>query len=136
MTLPTTGNYASFLMSRWFRRHLSPVAAALLVSIAALSVPHGAEPGHESEFAGFVAGDGSDGNLSGEQSGDGSEIHCLACHWARAFRPSTEGRYVAEPFDAAPVARHAGAVPGRRAAAVSQPSLRSPPAIALPFLSV
>jgi hypothetical protein len=119
-------------MSRWFRRHLSPVAAALLVSIAALSVPHEAEPGHESEFAGFVAGDGSDGVLSTEGSGEGHEIHCLACHWARAFRPAVEGRYLAQLPDNGRIARQVGAPRGHLHSPISQPSLRSPPAASLP----
>jgi hypothetical protein len=119
-------------MSRWFRRHLSPVAAALLVSIAALSVPHEAEPGHESEFVGFVAGDGSDGAFSTESPDEGHEFHCLACHWARAFRPAVEARYLALPSDNGRIARPSGVARGHYRFPVSQPSLRSPPIAALP----
>lgn len=114
------------------RRRLSSIALALLVSIAALSVPHGTEPGHEPEFAGFLAGDGTDGVLESAAATEGHAIHCLACHWARAFRPVVETRYRAHPIDNARVARHVPREQGRHTTPVSQPSLRSPPVASLP----
>ena len=119
---------------RRLRRRLSSIALALLVSIVALSVPHGAEPGHEPEFAGFLAGDGTDGVLESAGSAGGHDIHCLACHWARAFRPVVETRYRAQLIDNARVARHVRAEQGRHSPPVSQPSLRSPPVAPLPVI--
>jgi hypothetical protein len=121
-------------MRSWSRRRLSSIAVALLVSIAALSLPHGVEPGHEPEFAGFVAGDGTDGVLGSDASGDGHEIHCLACHWARAFRPVVETRFLSQPLDNARTARHVRTEQGRRSSPVSQPSLRAPPVASLLFI--
>jgi hypothetical protein len=121
-------------MRTWSRRRLSSIAVVLLISIAALSLPHGAEPGHEPEFAGFVAGDGTDGVLTPEAPGEGQELHCLACHWARAFRPVIETRFLAQPIDDTRLARHVRAEAGRRSSPVSQPSLRAPPIASLPSL--
>jgi hypothetical protein len=119
-------------MSCWSRRRLSAIAIALLVAIAALSVPHEAQRGHESEFAGFVAGDGSDGVFSTENPDAGHQFHCLACHWARAFRPAVEARYLASPADNGRIARSAGVARGDYRLPVSQPSLRAPPVATLP----
>jgi hypothetical protein len=121
-------------MRTWSRRRLSSIAVVLLIAIAALSLPHAPEPGHEPEAAGFVAGDGSDGVLTAATPVEGQEIHCLACHWARAFRPVVETRFLAQPIDHARIARHVRAEPGRRSSPVSQPSLRAPPVASLPFL--
>lgn len=119
---------------RTLRRRVSSIALALLVSIAALSVPHGAEPGHEPEFAGFLAADGTDGALAPATSTEGHELHCLACHWARAFRPVVETRYLAQPIDNARIARHVRSERGHHSSPVSQPSLRSPPVAPLPAI--
>ncbi|MNC87655.1 hypothetical protein D3C83_33970 [compost metagenome] len=121
-------------MRTWSRRRLSSIAVVLLIAIGALSLPHGAEPGHEPEFAGFVAGDGTDGVVTPESSDEGQELHCLACHWARAFRPVVETGFLAQPIDNTRMARHVRAEQGRRSSPASQPSLRAPPVASLPSL--
>jgi hypothetical protein len=54
--------------------------------------------------------------------------HCLACHWARAFRPYVEVRFVAAPAAECGAEINPDAFIAWPPGLAAQPSLRSPPA--------
>jgi hypothetical protein len=56
-------------------------------------------------------------------------LHCLACHWARTFRPRAEPVYLAAPACEARAVLPIEAVSHLSASIAAQPPLRSPPAL-------
>jgi len=73
-------------MVRWLRMRSRPVAVALLWSLtvlAALSaIPHQVECGDED---GLVAVHDAGGHAIGAVRTTDDPIHCVLCHWIRAF---------------------------------------------------
>ena len=59
---------------------------------------------------------------------DEHPLHCLACHWARSFRPCAETGYLDAPVNDAGVRLLVEALPLTPASIAAQPTLRSPPA--------
>jgi hypothetical protein len=120
---------------RFWRAHMSAVAVALLVAMAALGVPHAADPGHDAEFAALpVAHDAAAHRVTTPGTPGGAHpLHCLACHWARAFRPAIEAAYAASPAADIHARRQADVPSASHAVPVSQPPLRSPPILFPPL---
>ena len=59
---------------------------------------------------------------------DEHPLHCLACHWARSFRPCAETGSLTAPDDDPGARFLAEALPIPVSSTVAQPPLRSPPA--------
>jgi len=114
---------------KWFRARAVSIAPALLLSLAALALPHIGDAHHDpdSDFALVVAHDPSGHNVSRPSSPDGETHHCAICHWSRIFRPLTQTAIVHFA-----VCERAGLVCGNvfRVAIrgdAAQPPLRAPP---------
>ncbi len=116
-------------MLRWLRARTASVAAALLVSIATLGLPHVTGIGHDADFAiVVVVHDASAHQVQANDLRDTEHpVHCLACHWARSFRPTVEVTYLPAAVDAVRAPLLIDASPVAAAARVAQPPLRSPP---------
>jgi hypothetical protein len=125
-------------MLGWVRNRSAKVAAALLVSLMTASVsqamPSHAESGHDDHdivSAGLpaVPHNESDHELRANVPSDAAHpLHCLVCHWARAFRPlASPSAEVAPTLEARYHVQRAVA-PAPRSVAPPQLSLRSPPA--------
>jgi hypothetical protein len=120
----------------WLRLRARPVAVALLAMMATLGtavyVPHAADC-HDPD-CGFivVAHDASAHRLIANPSGAKNQpLHCLACHWARSFRPRTESRVLPTPAPESGTTVHVEFFTAAASAPVAQPPLRSPPVPAL-----
>jgi hypothetical protein len=118
-------------MLKWFRVRASAIAMAAIVAMAVVGgsavVPHD-DDCHDAACA--LAGDRSAAatRISAPAVDDeGHPLHCLVCHWVRAFRPNAEARIVSAPATNAATRVHVEirTVSGR--APVAQPPLRSPP---------
>src|SRR5215211_4345242 len=109
-----------------FRQRTRYVAAALLVSLVALGAPHSFDPHHDADWdVGAVAHDESAHRLGERGSIDGHHpIHCIACHWARSFRPHTVSAHAPAPRPKSAKLVHSKFVPELSGQAVVQPPLR------------
>ena len=120
-------------MRHQIRHHLRALAAAVLVSVSALGAwstfGHGLDCfDHDDVAVAVVVHDASAHVFRGAAPADEDRpIHCVLCHWTRAFGPSVQSvasapslvdRTVAIPVDDATVPRLVAAV---------QPPLRAPP---------
>ena len=106
------------------------VTLALLASLTMLGLPHATGPGHDADCDIIVvAHDAAAHHVQADgPRDDGQPVHCLACHWARAFRKHTDAVYLPAPAVAAGVRFFVEAVPVANVATAAQPPLRSPPA--------
>lgn len=118
-------------MLKWFRAWTRCTAVVVLASLASLGI----------SLAGAHSDDCHDGCLvavvhdaSAHQVSPGSStpeappLHCLVCHWARAFRPRTETVFVAAPVAATGIWINVEIFTAAPVAPSAQPPLRSPPA--------
>ncbi len=120
-------------MLQWFRVQAARVAAATLVWMMAAGgaavAPH-EDDCHDAACSPIVVEHDASAHRVGAPSveDDGHPLHCLVCHWVRAFRPRTEVRFVSAPASQAAVRLpvRSFVIPSR--APVAQPPLRSPPA--------
>ena len=106
------------------------MSLALLVSITTLGLPHAMGPDHDADCAiVIVAHDASAHQIHTNGPDDGEHpVHCLACHWARAFRPRTETVFLPVPASGTGVPLLVTAVAVASVTTAAQPPLRSPPA--------
>lgn len=114
-----------------FRRRTRYAAAALLVSVVALGVPHSFDPHHDADWdGGVVIHHDESAHQMGEpdDTQDNHPLHCLACHWARSFRLRSIIAHLAPPNPEATKLVHSHAVPESSGQGVVQPPLRGPPA--------
>ena len=76
------------LMLKWFRTRLSGVARLLVLSLAALALPH-ADSNHDADsaFALLAVHDASGHGVGTPASEDAEPGHCAICHLSRPFRP-------------------------------------------------
>ena len=125
-------------MLHQIRHHLRALAAAVLVSVSALGAwstfAHGLDCfDHDDAVVAVVVHDASAHVFSSAASTDEDRpIHCVLCHWTRAFGPSVQSvsatpslvdRTVAIPVDDATAPR---------LLATAQPPLRAPPSASTP----
>lgn len=127
-------------MLRWVRNQSANIAAVLLLSLltasASEALPSHAEAGHDDhDLAGvglsFAAGphEETDHELRANVPSDAAHpLHCLVCHWARAFRPLASPSAEIAPTVEARYHVHLSVIPTPRGVAPPQLSLRSPPA--------
>jgi hypothetical protein len=120
-------------MLQWFRLKASRIAATVIVAMAAVGgsavAPH-EDDCHDATCRSILVEHDAAAHRIGAAStaDDNHPLHCLVCHWVRAFRPRIEVRFVstltADAGISVPVALFT--ISGR--APVAQPPLRSPPA--------
>ena len=116
----------------WLRARARPLAVALLALMATLGtsvyVPHAADCHDPDCDLIIVAHDASAHRLTSNSSAaETHPLHCLACHWARSFRPRTESRVLPTPDVRAGHHVHVEYFTAAVSAPVAQPPLRSPP---------
>ncbi|MGH9255933.1 MAG: hypothetical protein ACRD3C_15350 [Vicinamibacterales bacterium] len=120
-------------MLQWFRARASSIAATAMLSMAAAGgsavVPH-EDDCHDAACRAIDVEHNAAAHRIGAASAetDNHPLHCLVCHWARAFRPPTEARVVSTPSTDAAVNVNVETVTISGRAPVAQPPLRSPPA--------
>ena len=127
-------------MLGWIRNQSARVAAALLLSLLTASLsqamPSHADAGHDdhaiasaSAALSAVPHRESDHDLRANVPSDAAHpLHCLVCHWARAFRPLASPSAEVAPTLEARFHVQRAVVPTPRSVAPPQLSLRSPPA--------
>jgi len=120
-------------MLQWFRLRAARLAAATLVWTSAVSgaavAPHEDDCHDAACPAVIVEHDAAAHRVKPAKDGpDSHALHCLVCHWVRAFRPRTEGRFVSAPASEAGVRLSVQLVVLTGRAPVARPPLRSPPA--------
>ena len=115
----------------WVRKRAPAVASTLLVSLVAfggsLIRPHVDDCHDAGCGAVAITHDESAHRVGAAELSEDHPLHCVACHWARSFRP-TESRITPAPAEDAGVRLHVEIVFAPPAAQAAQPPLRSPPA--------
>lgn len=120
-------------MLQWFRVRAAPVAAATLVWLVVVSgmavAPHETDC-HDAACGAIAVEHDAAAHRVGASSDspDGHPLHCLVCHWVRAFRPRTEARFVSTLASETGVCIPVQFFTIASRAPVAQPPLRSPPA--------
>jgi hypothetical protein len=117
----------------WFRAYASRLGAVVLLSLAATGateLSHHPLDCHFGCVTGAVEHDAAAHRFSPAQPGTHEHpLHCLACHWARSFRPPAPAAVLpASALEAdvrLPFERFAVA----HATLAAQPPLRSPPSL-------
>ena len=117
-------------MLKFVRTRTSSVAAALLVSLLSLQLPHTADADHDSHGALVLfAHDPSSHALRKTVPDDSTPpLHCVVCHIARSFRPQSNTPSLPVPAVSTSTLVHLAVFTAARPAVVAQPPLRSPPA--------
>ncbi len=115
---------------QWFRAQTARIAAVTIVWMALVGalaiVPHD-DDSHDT-YAFAVTHDHSAHRVEAAGSDvDSHPLHCLVCHWVRAFRPRTEARTASLPAADAGISLPLELFSISATAPVSQPPLRSPP---------
>ena len=115
-------------MLKWFRTRASAIAPALLLSLAALTLPH-ADSDHDADgtFALFVVHDARGHGIGTPASEETEPRHCAICHWSRPFRPLTQTAVVAITAEAATGSFNIDDFTAARTDSAAQPPLRAPP---------
>lgn len=120
-------------MLRWFRVRAPRIAAVTILWMVVVGgsavTPH--EDDCHDAACGSVAveHDAAAHRIGAAPAGDEAHpLHCLVCHWVRAFRPRTEARIVSTLTSPAGLNLPVQLFSTTLGAPVSQPPLRSPPA--------
>jgi hypothetical protein len=119
-------------MLHWFRAKASSIAVTAMLSMAVVSgaavVPH-EDDCHDAACRAIAVEHNPSAHRVGTTPVDDNNhpLHCLVCHWVRAFRPNTEARIVSAPAAPAIVNLNFEIVTISGRAPVAQPPLRSPP---------
>ena len=117
-------------MLKVVRARTSSVAAALLVSLLSLQLPHTADEDHDSHASAVLfAHDPSTHAVGNPAPGnEAPPLHCVVCHIARSFRPQTAASSLPLPVVSISTLVHIEVFTAARPSVVAQPPLRSPPA--------
>jgi hypothetical protein len=124
--------WVGFHVLHWFRRASSRVAATLLVAMVSLvhaSLPHD-DDCHDPCIAAVAHDAAAHRFEAAPAAAESHPLHCLVCHWARAFRPHVQVTFTATVASAIGAAVHIDTFTLVRPACAAQPPLRSPPAAA------
>jgi hypothetical protein len=118
-------------MLYWFRIRASRIAAlatvALTTAVGSSIMPH-EDDCHDAACRPIaVEHDASAHRITIPDGADSHAPHCLACHWARSFRPRPESRILPTPAAEAGITVHVEYFTAAVSAPVAQPPLRSPP---------
>jgi hypothetical protein len=119
-------------MLQWFRARATHVAAATLVWMVVVGgaavAPHENDCHDAACRAVIVEHDASAHRVGAPSVEDDTHpLHCLVCHWVRAFRPWMEARFVSTLASEAGMRIPPQFVAVSSRASFAQPSLRSPP---------
>lgn len=115
-------------MLKWFRTRASAIAPALLLSLAALTLPHtGSDHDTDGALALPVVHDASGHGVRAPASEDAEPSHCAICHWSRPFRPLPQTAVLAITSVAATGFFHVDDFRAARTDSAAQPPLRAPP---------
>ncbi len=117
-------------MLKCLRARTSSVAAALLVSLLSLQLPHAPDTNHDSHGSlALFAHDPSTHAIQDTAPGDEAPpLHCVACHIARSFRPPIAASSPPLPVVSTSTVVHIEVFTTARPSVIGQPPLRSPPA--------
>lgn len=120
--------YRRFLMLKWFRTRASTIAPSLLLSLAALALPH-ADSNHDSDgaFAPLVVHDAGGHGIGAPASEAADPGHCAICHLSRPFRPLPQTAIPVIASAARTGFFHIDDSRAARADTATQPPLRAPP---------
>lgn len=119
-------------MLQWFRAHSLRIAATLILAMGAVgasaALPH-EDDCHDAACRSIVVEHNAAAHRIGAASAadDSHPLHCLVCHWVRAFRPRTEVRFVSTLTADAGISVPVALFTISSRAPVAQPPLRSPP---------
>lgn len=116
---------------QWFRARTARIAAVLVAWMALVGasaiVPH-EDDSHDTYASVAVEHDHSAHRVEAADTDvENHPLHCLVCHWVRAFRPRTEARIASLPAAGAGISLPLERFSISATAPVSQPPLRSPP---------
>ena len=120
------------------RHHLRGLAAAVLVSVSALGAwstfAHGLDCfDHDDAVVAVVVHDASAHVFSSAAPADEDRpIHCVLCHWTRAFGPGVQSVAAVPSFVDRTVAIPVDDATAPRLLATAQPPLRAPPSASTP----
>ena len=116
-------------MLTFVRARTSSVAAALLVSLLSLQLPHPADADHDSHGAlALFAHDPSSHAVRDALPHDAAPpLHCVVCHLARSFRPQADATSLAIPVVSTGTQNHLKVFTAAHPLLLAQPPLRSPP---------
>jgi hypothetical protein len=116
----------------WVRRHVRLLAVAVLVSMSTLGawslVAHELDDHDHDGAPVFVVHDAAAHAFTSPQSSDAATpVHCVLCHWTRAFGPSVQSISLAPSAARRVAPRQASVEKAASAESVAQPPLRGPP---------
>ena len=116
-------------MLKFVRARTSSVAAALLVSLLSLQLPHPADADHDSHGSlALLAHDPSSHAVRDALPDEGAPpLHCVVCHLARSFRPQANAPSLPVPVVSTGTQTHLEVFTAAHPALLAQPPLRSPP---------
>jgi len=119
-------------MLQWCRFRAARVAATTLVWLIAVGgaavAPH-EDDCHDAACRAIAVDHDASAHRVGAPSADESHpLHCLVCHWVRAFRPRAEARFVSAVAAESGVRIPVQVFEISSQAPAAQPPLRSPPA--------
>jgi hypothetical protein len=118
-------------MLHWFRVRASRIAAlatVALVTAGGSSVVSHQDDCHDAACHPIaVEHDASAHRITAPDAADSHAPHCLACHWARSFRPRPESRVLPTPAAEPGITIHVEYFTAAVSAPAAQPPLRSPP---------
>jgi hypothetical protein len=120
-------------MLQWFRDRAARVALgtlAWMIAVGGAAVAPHANDCHEAACHAVIVEHDASAHRVGAPSVDADihPLHCLVCHWVRAFRPQTEARFVSTLAAEAGMRIPVQFVAIANRASFAQPPLRSPPA--------
>ena len=118
-------------MLAWYRTRTRALAGLLLVAMTALAAataaPH-ADDCHETLCVNSVVDhDPESHRFEGPPPADDHSLHCVICHWIRAFKPAIQAAQSPTPPTPDDVLVHAPFIGTPAAFPAAQPPLRSPP---------
>ena len=118
-------------MLQWFRVRATRVAAvtlAWMIAVGAATVAPHEDDCHDAACRALIVEHDASAHRVGAPVDDETHpLHCLVCHWIRAFRPRTEARFVSTLASEAGVRIPLPLVTISGRASFAQPPLRSPP---------
>jgi hypothetical protein len=119
-------------MLAWYRLRSRALASVLLVGLSCLTAATGMrhhDDCHETVcVSAAVHHNPADHSFEGPPAPDDHPLHCVVCHWIRAFKPVGQAVQSQTPSTADDVLVHAPFVGTPASFPAAQPPLRSPPA--------
>jgi hypothetical protein len=115
-------------MLKVVRARTSTVAAALLVSLCSLHLPHAPDDDHDAHGALAVFAHDASTHALSRTAADAGAAHCVVCHFGRSVRPRADAASLPAPTESAGAHSNLELLTAARPALVTHPPLRAPPA--------